>query len=79
MKIEIDDEIADVIVSEFCREHIGFCDRYLAELYERMKSGPLPPYLITDLADTLQHRLHLVAVYNYCNKEKWRDDVQILD
>lgn len=74
MKVEIDDGITDVIVSEFCREHIGYCDRYLDELGERMKSGSLPPYLKTDLADTLQHRNHLVGVYNYCNVEKWRDD-----
>ena len=74
MKIEIEDDITDAIVSEFCRAHIGYCDRYLDELGERMKQGTLPPHLKEDLADTLQHRLHLIAVYNYCNSEKWKDE-----
>ena len=74
MKIEINDDLTNTIVSEFCRAHIGYCDLYLDELGERMKEGTLPPYLKQDLADTLQHRLHLVGVYNFCNVEEWKEE-----
>lgn len=74
MKVEIDDEIVDLMVSEFCREHIGFCDRFLDELGEKMKERSLREYEKQDLADTIQHRNHLVGVYNYCNLEKWKDE-----
>lgn len=74
IEIKVTDEVAEVIIQEFCREHIGFCDRHINELGDHMKTRNLRDYEKRDLADTIQHRLHLVAVYNYCSSDKWKEE-----